>query len=622
MQRKPRGYKSTRFINEKRTKYKKGKDMENIDKDRVNHKQKNIIRQSKTQPKNKNYEIGAIGLYINTSHQVLYNDTHYSPYFDQLLGNYDINYLWSKQKIAKKFDESFKLPPSSLNRQILKPLSRNGNKNMLHTKVNQAPLALAFHGFTTQTDLFFKDTKKKKGEKLNQFVHLNKTPRQNNVLPKLGYELDSNLRLVISNIMSYMGYRNAEEETYSKNKEFGRHSYLPHGLMDWMGELRNKSKTKIKTIIEEDVVNNIKKIFSVKQQIDRFVNKTKEKVNQEIKEILEQEQPVIVANVSQSNTSKNASVRNKDFDLWHPWIHRVEDDVKVNSFIKEISNRNLRLFMSVGRKTKNKRWKKKLEDLAEMYKDKFNDFIIETSQHNIKSRRGTERVILNSVDVSNSIVKRLVNFVTDEVDKKGSLSNNSEVLRLIDKELKKETKTELKRACSKLNICRSSNGMSTFLADMATKIVGLEKAKFNESFNNLVQAIKKENYDEILDVHTDKGIQETMRRYERLPLLFQMAAMSAIKNMLTSVNKPFVMYDDIIVYQLDKTMAFFEIVKILDEKVPNSVDNINTWNNITSQDITNPDTMTEFVSHMKKVITELDDNTRNDILKQCKIIYP
>lgn len=418
-----------------------------------------------------------------------------------------------------------------------------------------------------------------------------------------------------------MDYKYTEDDTINEDYKIDRNAYKPLGIWDWWHEFRKKAKVKLKEFIEKDIVNDVMKITGVKKEFNELLNKTKGSVKDKINEMVGLNKQKN-KNESEATKPENTSARNNNFEQWHPWIHRVEDDVKVNSFIKEILKNNLKLFTAVGNKAKNRRCKKKIEDLGQIYKSKFNDYIIETNQHNIRSKMGTERVILNSVDVSHSIVKRLVNFVTNEAVKKGSLRNNSEVLSLFDRELKKVTKAELKRACSKLNICRSSNELSSFLAAMVTKIFGLKNDEFKVAFEVLVQTIQAVNYTDVLDAHTDKGIQETMRRYEKMPFLFQKTAMSAIKNILTSVNKPFVMYNDINVSQLDKTMAAFEIIKILDEKVPNSIENINTWNNIKSKDVTNPDTIVEFVVHVKRALKQLDKEARSRILKQCQIIYP
>lgn len=87
----------------------------------------------------KTHESNPIGIYINNSHQILYNKTHYSKYFIPLYGSYDINSLWSNQTTAKMFDDSLKLPLSKNNEmssKIYDSLGRFYDENNLKTAFN------------------------------------------------------------------------------------------------------------------------------------------------------------------------------------------------------------------------------------------------------------------------------------------------------------------------------------------------------------------------------------------------------------------------------------------------------------------------------------------------------
>lgn len=302
--------------------------------------------------------------------------------------------------------------------------------------------------------------------------------------------------------------------------------------------------------------------------------------------------------------------------------HKIKDDESINSFTKQILLRTLRIFDNVRKNSSEYQWKKQVKHLAENYEEKFKEFLRSSAQQNIKTKLGTQKVVLNAIDMSKQIANRLLNIMVHEIDKKGML-RTSRTHDVFYTELKKEVDSELKHACSKLGICSSHNGFVQIIIDVIGTMLSLDDIRFKEALDSLTDIIQFTDFSHTLSKANDALLKRRMISFEKEDMATQRAMFAIIKNILLKRNKPLVMYADSDPKRsnINGTLAFLEVIDILDKKVPINEANINEWTEIRERMLKWPSgdsiqpTITQFILYIGKTIDGLDSKNNKALLK-------
>lgn len=559
----------------------------------------------------RSYKRGANGLLNNGSHQILQNQMNFKS---------DGKYVpRSRLKNVERFYDHFEIP-------FTKKRQWEG-----HNDVRSISRALRTQAQTNYAKGKARSPPKKRAQRIDKWFEI---------------------------LVSFLAP--TTDHAYTSIARMPKISLIPSS--QWLDYLKNKSKSVIEkekpqltNHIEaiknftETVMSGLKNAsVAIQQQVQeilkpqvlegsqqQLLNETHQKINKVVNKTEEE----IVVNVNNSmviqeqvndlvNQAGITEVINGTANLWQPWIHNVEDDAKVYNFIRHIPNHYSKLFRNLARKTTDDNWKRVFKEVERDFKNKFNEYVTETTHSKIKSRTGTERVVLNSIAVSNRIIRRLFNYILGDTNNKAFMRNN-DTIDVINKLLNKRTKDELHRACLKLGICRTSRGFASYIIDILTILCGSDNAKFEGALNSISKLVKKTQFD-IFGKDIENEIHKKFAQYDHVHLVYKRSLVAIVKNMIANRNSPVAVYGDSQVGQINKTMALIEIINTMDENLPDNLENLQEWNNIKS-DILNYSTnvgtkhidtiAAALLENILKAIRDLDEKPRTDVIRNTKIIF-
>ncbi|KAH9640130.1 hypothetical protein HF086_002790, partial [Spodoptera exigua] len=297
--------------------------------------------------------------------------------------------------------------------------------------------------------------------------------------------------------------------------------------------------------------------------------------------------------------------------------HRVKSDAKITEFTDNLFKQTLNVFDTVKKKTSQYHVKKEIDALAKNYEEKFKEFLRDRNSQKIKTRLGTQKVILNTIETSNRILKRLVNFMIGDMDKKAVLRDNMATAKIFQKEIETEQNLELSQACKNFGVCRTGNGFPEFIADVITIILRCDDRRFQQSIDALTEVLKDTNY-YILDSSTERRLKDGIENLEMQPIYTLRPTLTIIRNIISNKNKPLVVNNSNANKLVNSTLAFLELIDIMEQRFPRNETNASEWSEIKTSlsdfvdskryDI--QDIMELFVKHLKKSLKSLDMPTQ------------
>lgn len=254
----------------------------------------------------------------------------------------------------------------------------------------------------------------------------------------------------------------------------------------------------------------------------------------------------------------------------------VKEDIKVQDFIQDIQNNSKSFFLTIKNKVEDVRSKNKIDFLARSYDEKFNEFLNETQSQKILTRLGTQKVILNIIDTSNGIMKRLVNYLLGDMQKKGVLRDG--VISIIEGELMTEEKREYLNACQKFGVCQAKDRFSLHAAEFLTEVLSGGNDKIKRAMDCLTELFKDADYSRFGDKKLKKQIVATMEWIDLIEGKELRPLLMSFKNMLVSKNRPLVVMQDAYGIAMNKSVAFLDLVDAVDEKLPPTGHTVKEWN--------------------------------------------
>lgn len=256
--------------------------------------------------------------------------------------------------------------------------------------------------------------------------------------------------------------------------------------------------------------------------------------------------------------------------------HLVKEDTMVQDFIKDIKQNSKRFFLEMKNKIEDVRSKNKIDFISRSYDEKFDEFLNETQGQKILTRSGTQKVILNIIDTSNGIMRRLVNYLLQDMQKKGGLRFGT--MGVLEGELVNEEKQDYLNACEKFGICRAKDRFSLYAAEFLTEIISCDDSKIKLAIDCLTEIFKEADYSHFGDKKLKKQIAQTMDWIDEIEGKELRPLLTTFKNMLVSKNRPLLVMPDAYGSAMNKSVAFLDLVDAIDENLPATVDTIKEWN--------------------------------------------
>ncbi|KAJ8704850.1 hypothetical protein PYW08_012170 [Mythimna loreyi] len=278
-------------------------------------------------------------------------------------------------------------------------------------------------------------------------------------------------------------------------------------------------------------------------------------------------------------TTKVTTVRTKDI-FTNP--HTVGNDSKIIEFVSHLFKQSLKIFGDIKETTDQDHIKAQINDLAASYHEKFKEYIKDTSGQLVKTRLGTQKVILNTIETSNRLLKRLLNFLINNMEKKGLLRHNAGTTNRLQKAIETEQQLELIRACKKFGICRSGPGVSAFILKILNILLKCDEGRFKQTVDAFTEIVKNTEFNDILDSGVEKTLKYIVARAEQAPVVILRAVVMILKNTLMSQNKPMIVSSYAARSNaVNSTLAFLEIIDLLDTEVPKTEVNLLEWHDTT-----------------------------------------
>lgn len=309
--------------------------------------------------------------------------------------------------------------------------------------------------------------------------------------------------------------------------------------------------------------------------------------------------------------------------------HEVTEEKGIIEFTINLYSETLKIFGRIKEKADQDHVKHKIDSLMRSFQDKFKEFVKDRNGQKIKTRLGTQKVILNTIDMSNLLLRRLMNFLLCDLDKKGILRQNTGTANRLQKEIDLELKQQSLNACRKFGICRSKPGFSSFVADALDILLNTDDIKLKQSMDAFTEVIKYMKFPHIFEPETEKKMKIVVSMLEMLDIGTLRALLTVLRNTMKSQNKPFIVSQ----YSarsniVNSTLAFLEVIDLLDLLIPPNKDNSLEWDVLKVSlrgfadgkrtDI--QEIMTKFLRSFRKKLLSFDEKSNAIISKNLDII--
>ncbi|CAH2083394.1 unnamed protein product [Euphydryas editha] len=256
---------------------------------------------------------------------------------------------------------------------------------------------------------------------------------------------------------------------------------------------------------------------------------------------------------------------------------KLKDNIKINNFILHIFKQSLKVFDKMKTLADDEKIKRKIKSLRNAYVVKFGEFINETGEHKLKTKLASQNVVLNTIDMSNNILKRLANHLAlDTKDGDGNIKRNFDISKLFEREIKIEKYIENKHACTKLNICRTDNEHSDFIVNVLIIILQTNDYKIKQAANSITETVKNSDLTNILDNETEKELRKIMTNIETWEPSLIRSMFYILKNVIQNKNRPITVMNKVDASLANRTVSFYNLIDVLNKNM-GTVENKLRW---------------------------------------------
>ncbi|RVE49898.1 hypothetical protein evm_005491 [Chilo suppressalis] len=376
-------------------------------------------------------------------------------------------------------------------------------------------------------------------------------------------------------------------------------------------------------------------VSSVTVELDGVIDlgpKWNFKYNVEPKNLARQLFEVDLPNVMHSTVGNKAITRMLDdpFDKTDVFNkpHVVKEDKQINDFTLHVYKQSLKVFDAMKKKV-DPRYRHKVDIIARSYDEKFRSFVNETLNQKIKTKLGTQKVVMNTIDTSNRLMKRLVNFFISDLSKEGALRNQMTVSNVLEKEVDKEMALEYRHICTKFGICRTSNGFNNFMVDIFTIVLKGDNNKIRQGFDAWTEVLKATDFTKIMMKSTQDNFRRRIAEAETWNIGMIKAMLVITKNLYALKNQPLKVMTHGTEY-IQSTVMLLEIIDEFDKALPPNEENILAWTDMTSSlnqwqqgkrnDVV--EILQSLVGHVKSNgIDRMDKKTQESLKQKFMLIF-
>lgn len=248
---------------------------------------------------------------------------------------------------------------------------------------------------------------------------------------------------------------------------------------------------------------------------------------------------------------------------------KLKDNTKIYNFIIHIFKQSLNIFDKMKELADDVGKKQKIELLKILYIEKFGEFVNETEKHKLKTKLSTQNVILNVIDVSNNILKRLVShlYIDNQDTKENNIKRNTDILKVFEREIKKESDIENKHACNKLGVCRKDDEYSDFIIKVISIILQTDDYKNKQATNSMTETVKNSDLTNLVDYETEKKLRKTINDIEMWEASLIRSMFVILNTVIKNKNRPISVIDKIDIKLANRTVAFYDLLNIMNENM-------------------------------------------------------
>ncbi|XP_053620889.1 uncharacterized protein LOC128681190 [Plodia interpunctella] len=326
-------------------------------------------------------------------------------------------------------------------------------------------------------------------------------------------------------------------------------------------------------------------------------------------------------NVTDANESEHNNHTHKP--------RKVEDIKDVEDFARHVFKNSIKTIKSINRRL-DKNLRSKANFSEEAYKWRFIRFINDSLSHTMRTESGTQKFVLNTIQTSNNILRRLTNYFLLNTFKQGPGGNVEETLL---KEIDRNNKKEYKYICQRYHICRSDKSFSSFLGEFTSIMATLDSSQLKTANNALTEVLKETDVSKIMDKSTEATFKKTINNLEIIDGSAMKPAIIILKNIFINRNKPLPILREMRVSVSTLTVPIQAVNNILDAfdmALPPTRHNKLEWSQINNsfkewRDGKRTDILQivqRLVSHMDKGVDLMDSAAREQMKKDFKALYP
>ncbi|XP_048002812.1 general transcriptional corepressor trfA-like isoform X2 [Leguminivora glycinivorella] len=265
--------------------------------------------------------------------------------------------------------------------------------------------------------------------------------------------------------------------------------------------------------------------------------------------------------------------------------HKVQDDERIKKFTTHVYEQALKVFEAMKKKT-DPYTGKKIDALAETYKQKFMDFVRNTRNVDIKTSQGTRNVILHTIDTSNLIMKRIVSFLkTDMLGKGTNALRQGGALRM-QKELDTVKSLEYEHACKMFGICHSANGFRNKLQVIVSTLLALPDRKLIQANDAATEIFKDADLSNFISSYaTQNRVRKAIKSLEDFDAKKLRKSLEVLFGVLSQSHLPLIVdrSKKIEKVSVKRTISFHGLLDALEDAIPPTEGNRKVWDDVAKQ---------------------------------------
>ncbi|XP_063545186.1 uncharacterized protein LOC134753273 [Cydia strobilella] len=265
--------------------------------------------------------------------------------------------------------------------------------------------------------------------------------------------------------------------------------------------------------------------------------------------------------------------------------HKVQDDERIRKFTAHVYEQALKVFESMKKKT-DPYTATKIDALAETYKQKFTDFVEKTRNVDIKTRQGTQNVILHTIDTSNLIMERIVNFLKTDMLGEGTTALRQGGASRLQKEVDTVKLLEHEHACKMFGICRSANGFRDKLQNIISTLLSLPDNKLLQANDAATEILKDADLSAFISSYaTLHRVEKTIRSLENIDALTLRKNLEVLFGVLSQSHLPLIVdraksFEKL---SVKRTVSFHALLDAIEDALPPTEANKSEWGDIANR---------------------------------------